>query len=53
MGYNAGRIEVSYSTSAHNSDQDVIDEALADELRDAIAALVADPKFRSITPMMF
>lgn len=53
MGRNSQSLKVVATTSAHNSERDDADEALWDELRGKIEALVSDPVYASISPLMF
>jgi hypothetical protein len=53
VGSNTQRLVVTATTSAHNSERDEADEKLWDELRGKIEALVNDPEYAGITPMMF
>lgn len=53
MGYDTVGLRVTATTPAHNSDQDATGEALWKELHDAVVALAADPKYASISPMVF
>ena len=49
MGYDTGKIEISYRTSNHNSDQDVLDEQAVDDLRMEIEALIAStPEYQRV-----
>lgn len=41
-------IEVHASVSRHNSEQDVTDDALVEELRERIQQIVDEPKYKEI-----
>lgn len=57
MGYMGEEItiRVDCRTSAHNTPQDDVDEALVDEMRarmyEAVRAIVADPRYQSVLVM--
>lgn len=53
MGYNEGRWTVTYRTSAHNSERDVRDEALAEEMIAELEAVINQEKYRVIDPWAF
>lgn len=53
MGREQVTLTVTATVSRHNSDEDKTDDALWDEFCAAVKALADDPKYESISPMMF
>jgi hypothetical protein len=50
MGRDRRTATIYASVSRHNSEQDDIDDALWDELIDAVRDLISDPRYDSISP---
>ena len=53
MGREMISLKVFATLSSHNSDEDVRDQALWDDLQKRIEELCAEPRYRPITPMTF
>lgn len=53
MGYDVGKIEVTYRVSRHNSEQDKIDDLTAERLYLEIAELVKESRYDNLRVMVY
>jgi hypothetical protein len=51
MGWEGRALTITAALSNHNSEQDVIDEQLWEDLKRRIEALLSEEKYKPISPM--